>query len=271
MNSELNSFLAQFNFKKELRGYIGIERERFLVDSYDRVAPRAEEFLKSIEDPLWTYELSACQIEDRTRPRLRMPAIWWELFRNDIRGARIAKKIGLRIASLEVGPEGMPLAAYPEARYQEIITRISPEQRKAACRVAGVHVHVGMGNMQEAISAYCLLRAELEPLCALGDNSHGERLRLYKTMAKIWDPPPIESESHFFEIAREQGFLAQPRNCYWLIRISPHGTIELRMFGATESRMRILHYITRIRAIINCAELFNENPHIGMYETFRWG
>lgn len=270
MNQEFGDFLSRFNFKKELRGYMGIERERFLATPNGKVAPRAKEFLEKIDDPLWTYELSACQVEDRTRPRFGTPGVWCELFRNDIKGVRVARKMGLRIVSLEVGPDDMPLNVYPEERYQKIVTSISHEQLKAACRVAGIHVHIGMKDMQDAIYAYNVLRVELDSLCKLGDNSDGERLRLYKTMAKIWEPPLIESENHFFEIARDQEFHTKPRSCYWLIRISIHGTIELRMFGTTRSRMRIVSYANYICGILKSAEFFGKIsssyiPDIGIW------
>lgn len=246
MSQELRQFLAQFNFRSDMRGCIGIERERFLATPQGIVVPRAQEFLERIDDPLWTYELSACQVEDRTRPRRTSLGVWLELLRNDRKAKRIAEAMGVQLLSLDVGPRDMPLDVYPTPRYQEIVARISPEQLRAACWVAGVHVHVGMDSIEDAIRFYNACRERLEFLCTLGDHSHGERLRLYKTMAEKWEPPKIENAEHFFEIAREQGFHENLRGCYWLIRISGHGTVELRMFGSTKSRMQILNYVQHV-------------------------
>ena len=57
----------EIRFKRKMTGFVGVERERFLSKG-TKIVPRAEEFLAIIKDPLWTYELSACQIEDRTPP-----------------------------------------------------------------------------------------------------------------------------------------------------------------------------------------------------------
>lgn len=250
MSQEFQEFRSRFNFKKDFRGYIGVERERFLTTPDGKVAPRAKEFLEKMDNSLWTYELSACQVEDRTRPRFRTVSVWYELFRNDMKGKCAARELGLGLASFEVGPKDMPLQVYPDSRYLEISKWISEEQLRAACRVAGVHIHVGTENLDEAVKVYNALRKYLNLLCRIGDHSGGERLRLYKTMATIWEPPIIENVEHFFAIAREQGFHKKPRSCYWLIRISIHGTVELRMFGSTKSRARILNYITVVRRIL---------------------
>lgn len=230
---DIETFLSQFKFKPGLRGYIGIERERFIVDAHGTTVPRAREFLDAIEDPAWIYELSACQAEDRTKPQKKLVDVWRELCANDRNAKRILKSMRAKLVAIEVAPENMPFDIYPDPRYLDIVARISGEQLRAACRVAGVHVHIGMRDLDHAIRAFNKLRRYLRLLCSLGDGSCGERLRLYKIMAPQWNPPEITSPKHFFELATTQGFTQNPRSCYWLMRISIHGTIELRMFGSS--------------------------------------
>ena len=84
----------------------------------------------------------------------------------------------------------------------------------------------------------------------LGDHSRGERIRLYQTMATNWRPPIYESSDHFDAVAREQGFAENLRNCWHLIRLSRHGTVELRMFGMTENVDENICWIEAVRDIL---------------------
>lgn len=247
---EKERFLSVFGFDDKRYGYIGIERERFLADASDNPVPRAREFLAEVSGPAWTYELSACQVEDRTVPKLGLEEIYLELEKNDREGIGIAGRLGLNLRSIPVAAENMCLEAYPDPRYQKIAERISLEKLKAACRVAGLHIHIGMSGWAKALLAYNRLRENLDFLCRIGDRSGGERLRLYKVMASNWHPPVIENVEHFLETAEIQGFLSNPRDCYWLVRLSSHGTVELRMFDATENNFEILGLVLAVRLIL---------------------
>jgi len=242
VKSKIRGFLDQFNFREKMKWHIGIERERFIVNHDGLVVPKAKEFLEAINDPLWTNELSACQVEDRTAPNDDIGRVFMALKRNDEGGQKIAKKTRLALAKMEVGPPDMPTKIFPSDRYRQIKQSVSPEQLLAACRVAGTHVHIGMANLKECITAYNILRKYLDYFCKLGDHSNGERLRLYKTMAKNWVPPEIKDAENFFEIAEKNSFVEDPRNCHWLIRISAHGTVELRMFGSYNYLSEVTDY-----------------------------
>ena len=143
----------------------------------------------------------------------------------------------------------MPPDIYPVKRYIEITETVSQEKLAAARRVAGVHIHVSFPSLDCAIKYYNIFRNYFDHLCALGDHSGGERLRLYKVMAENWHTPLIKDKEHFFSLAKEQGFAEDPRKCYWLIRLSPHGTIEFRMFDIAD-RHKIMGYIWEIVRIM---------------------
>ena len=228
---DLDSFLEKFKFKKEMEGFIGIERERFLLGKNGKLVPRSNGFLKVINNGKWTHELSACQVEDRTVPQKELEHIRRELIKNDRAGKETAGQLGLELISLEVAPADMPLDVYPDPRYLRIKKTITKDKLIAACRVTGTHIHLGMPDIETAIETANKMRDYLDSFCKLGNNSNGERLRLYKVMASDWKPPFYNSVNHFFETAKKGGFLENPRNCWHLIRISIHGTVELRMFG----------------------------------------
>lgn len=246
---ELKEFLAQFNFQPAMRGFVGIERERFLMTPAGVLVPRAQEFLATINDVRWTYELSACQVEDRTRPQKDLSAIKLELLENDNLGKVVADRLGLRLIFCEVAPDDMPLDVYPDARYLKIVKTLPPEVLRAACQVTGTHLHFGVASLDEALEVYNGLIPYLEDFGQRGDHSEGARLRIYKVMAKNWQPLRYGSAEDFFETAKAQGFARNPRNCWHLIRISRHGTIELRMFGVTPYLDEVISWVAYVRKL----------------------
>lgn len=246
----MTPFLSRFAFRPQLAGCLGVEREFFLTDATGRPVPGSSAFLEAIDDPAWTYELSACQVEHRTKPHRSLLKLSEDLRRGQREGERVARALGHQLMALEVAPADMPLDVYPDARYLKIVQSLPRETLAAACRVTGVHVHVGVRDMRKAVETSNMLRAELETLAALGDHSGGERLRLYKTMAPTWQPPPYESPEHFERHAIEQGFADNPRNCWHLVRISRHGTVEVRVFGMSGDPEEIIGWCMKIREII---------------------
>lgn len=254
-NTALQKFLCRFDFKQGLSGYIGVEREHFLVLPCGTLVPRAPEFLERVRDPRWTYELSACQIESRTKPHRDLLALKLELLQNGNNGSLVAERMGLRLVNREVASKTMPLDVFPNPRYARITRSIPIKQLQAACRVAGTHIHLGTKNMEHAIRTHNALIGHLDELSRLGDHSEGKRLKLYKAMAKRWLPAPYENEEHFFENAQANGFAENPRDCWTLIRISAHGTVEVRAFGVTDHVDEILHWISRVWSILQAEDV----------------
>lgn len=244
-------FVNRFVFRKELEGYIGIEREHFLLLHDGTPTPQSPEFLRRISDPRWTYELSACQVEARTVPHNDLDSLKLELLENENNAHYIAEKIGVALINQSVAIATMSLDVYPDdPRYEEIAKVLSPEQLRAACRVAGTHIHVGVGNIQQAINVYNLLVSYLGQLIQMSEGFDSERLALYKVVTPNWIPPHYEDIEDFFWTALENGFLENPRNCWNLIRISIHGTVELRMFGATDHVDEIIGWASQVRELI---------------------
>ena len=76
---------------------------------------------------MWTYELSACQVESRTQPQIDLKAIEAGLLANKNMGDKVAIKLGLELLNQEVADVNMPLDVYPDQRYLEIAEHISEE------------------------------------------------------------------------------------------------------------------------------------------------
>ncbi len=263
MSSQTPTLLSLINYNPSLRGHMGVEREFFLTQPNHLLAwfdgthedgppvPRSPDFLAAINDPAWTYELSACQVEHRTDPLFELADIRASLRSGIVRGSRTAESLGLRLSAIEVAPTEMPLVAYPnDARYAGIVATLPPHVLAAACRVTGTHFHVGCASADEALAVHNALVPHLDRLTVLGDHSQGERIRLYKMMANNWQSPLYDSAEHFDAVAKEQGFADNLRNCWHLIRVSRHGTVELRMFGMTDDVDENVAWIEAVRDIL---------------------
>lgn len=251
----MREFSDRFRFSSPLAGYVGVERESFILRN-GVISPLAGEILESLADSeRFGYELSACQLEDRTPP-VRIGNLLSQLTTNDLRIGEVERELGFSRLFQEVGPEDIPLDIFPDplGRYQEIAKSLRPEILRAACRVTGTHVHIGMPDHTTALRVYNGALPFIPHLCFMGDGSRGERLRLYAMMAGSSVPRPYEDWADFYHEAQTRGFESDPRKNWDIIRISVHGTLEFRMFGATNDRNKIVGWAERCLRI--CESFF---------------
>lgn len=250
----LEQFKNLFRFDAEKAGCVGVERECF-VTNFGGVmpVPEAQLVLGLLPQETFGFELSACQVESRTEP-CRLSELGTHLRRQEHQLQMALRTLGLSSRHCEVGPELMPLDVYPDptGRYQVITKDMPRDVLLAACRVIGTHVHVGMRDHESALRTYNYVHEHCQELCELGNGSFGERLAIYRQMAPNYLPPRYADWQEYYDTACAQGFSQDPRKCWTLIRISVHGTIEFRMFGATDSIPRIVGWAQR------CYELCQE-------------
>ena len=235
---------------------MGVEQECFLtsVDGEGRiggkVAPIAGRSVAALPKrsgdsflPEYGYELSACQLEYKVGP-CTIDEFDGRLVQLEEELSVYEKRLGFRRRHFEVGPEDMSLEVYPDpsGRYQEIVKTMPRNILLSACRVIGTHVHVGMPDHETALKVYNHVIRKCDWLCEVGNGSFGERLEIYRVVAPDCDPSPYTDWSDLFRVACAKGFDKDPRRCWTLIRISKHGTIEFRMFGATESKDRVVKW-----------------------------
>lgn len=237
----MEKFQQLFRFIPEYAGFVGVERECFIARQ-GKIVPIAVSIIPAFGgSALFGNELSACQLEERTTPGA-IDGLYQALQANAALLEEKERELGFERLFCEVGPEDMPLDVYPDAsgRYQRIARILPIHVLSAACRVIGTHVHVGMPNHEVALKVYNSVIGKLDDLCESGNGSFGERLALYRVMATRWLPRRYENWERFFEVATAEGFAHDPKRCWTLIRISIHGTIEFRMFGATNSLDRVV-------------------------------
>lgn len=230
----MKKFLAKFDFREDRHLMIGVERECFLTRN-GQILPIAPEIVAAINHPSVGYELSACQLEYRIGPS-KINDIQNDLEAMERLIRQAERKFDFKCNFLEVAPDDMPLDIYPDpgGRYQKIVKTMPEDVLLAACQVTGTHIHIGMGDADTALDVYNKVIRYWERLSALGDNSNGKRLSLYQKVAPNFIPSKYGSWEEFYQSAVERGFAENPRNCWDIIRISKHGTIEFRMFGSTD-------------------------------------
>lgn len=244
---DINTFTTKFFFRPEYRGYIGIERECFLARD-GQITPAAVKILQRLpKDGTYGYELSACQLEMRTSPCLVADS-FKELYKVEKLANEAASSLGLTLLHVPVAPSDMSLDVYPDptGRYASIVKKLPTEVLSAACRVAAVHVHIGVQNHYEAIAVYNRLVDRFDELKKMGDTSHGRRLELYRFMASDATPAKYESWENFYEVMKQRNCLEDPRQCWDMIRISTHGTVEVRVFDSVADIGQITKWVNYI-------------------------
>lgn len=250
-------FLQQFKFDPEKNLMIGVERECHLKNMEGVVAPLAMKVLKYLgtENEHFGYELSACQLEWRIGPCL-LSELKQGLIKDEIVLKEAEKEIGFTRSFVEVAQDDMPLDVYPDptGRYRRIVRSLPTHILLAACQIIATHVHIGMPDYQTALRVYSSVISHIDELSQLGDNSDGKRLEIYKIMASNCIPPCYNNWKDFYDLSIENGFTEDPRSCWHLIRISVHGTIEFRMFGATTDLDKIVSWAAFCRELCQKAE-----------------
>ncbi len=232
----------------------GIERERFIMNSLGQIVPKIGILLpavhklageNSLPESLFTHELFAGQIEDRTLPCRNLKELRSALITNDQIMSDVASQLGLtfdysefmetsRITALEVNPF--------DSRHQEIWQAISPERKIAASIVAAVHVHIS-ADEDEAVKLINFCRENvIDALIAIGDHSNRMRINAYRSMAETTGVPQVFAS--FADIMSYINAKGGEKNVWDLVRYKPSTkTIEFRMFGATSNVDEVLEYV----------------------------
>ena len=240
-----DQFINQYRFSGTT-GTIGVEEECFVAKD-GIIVPRARNVLQNITlSGNIGPELSACQIEIRTNPRIHVSEIISDIkeLRELVRQG--CNAVGLHPIRTEVAPPGISLDVSQDetGRYEQIKKSLAPDVLDAACRAAGTHVHIGAANHEEALRMYNQAIQHVERLFCIGDNSSGERIRLYELVAGNSTSPHYTSWSHVHAVAQAKGFESDPSSCWDIIRLSKHGTVEFRSFGIANSEQQLVEWIT---------------------------
>ena len=239
-------FTAHFQFSPDNHLLIGVERECHITDRGGRIVPMAPQVLAWLNQntngrhTCYGYELSRCQLEERVERPCRLHELDDLMGRNEVELVAAEQALGFKRAYWGAAPTDMPLDVYPDERYGRIVQNWPIERLRAACRVTGVHVLIGMRDAETAIKVYNRVIRDFLYFCELGDSTNGERLQLFRDhLVDAFEPPSYRDWQHFYEQMVARGFVADPRRLWDFVRISVHGAIEFRMFDSTDDWARI--------------------------------
>lgn len=233
-------------FDTERMLWVGVEWEGLVYClTTHKVVPKAATILKSLNPKWFAPELSAAQVEIRTSPCPDHASLADELFfiRHviDVEAA----KAGLDIKFQDLGPMDMPLDVTNQERYHEIAKALGEVRLRAACRCLGLHVHVGMPDAGTALAVYNAIapsiRADIEK------RANDPRLQEYRKVQHDFEPPQLESWDDFYHKAVELDFASNLRNCWWMLRLTEHGTLENRLAGAGLTFDQAIDYVWSFR------------------------
>lgn len=258
---EPSDFRAKFRFDPANRYCLGAEEEVWTVH------PKRG-FLMSVAPAIFTPgyearlpglkpELPAQQIEAVTPVCRTMAELKAALEKNDATLKRLARQHGFVVNREPVPTKPFPIEVFPTERYLRIKEKFGERLRGAY--VAGLHVHVGLGTPEEAVKAMNFARVHLPAFLAISarsprdvDGVHWRSYRYdrYREMAGAVAPPHLTDWAHFAEIAARCGFGDDPRMCWWALRVSPHGTVELRVCDLQADLARTLGIAALFRMMV---------------------
>ena len=238
----------EVNFGRSRQFSVGVEEEFQLLDAEScELVSRYDEVVHAMgDDPRVRPELLRSTVEVATNIAETVPAAI-----DDTRALRRR----LRDAAAEHGSLIASAGTHPFSRYehQEVTPTPRYEQLLEDLRwiadrglIFGLHVHVGLGDAQAAISVANALRTHLPELLALSANSPfwlGRDTGLASTRIKVFDAfprsglPPAFASFEEFELLVERGLKTRSFDDYtyiwWDLRPHPRlGTIEVRICDA---------------------------------------
>jgi carboxylate-amine ligase len=244
--NELLAAEFEQGFSQSLLPTVGLEEELVLVDPVSlEPASEAERVLSALDDPRFTAELRRAQIELVLPVCLTVAELGREL-----RAARnllvVALGGGLRALGAGAHPSAkLPLPVSDRPRYRQI-ARDHPWARGMPC---GLHVHVAVGDPDEALAVYNAARSYLPELAALAANSPyfegadsglaSSRLKLTEELPRSGIPPAFCSWREFaafVDWGSAGGLFPDLTYLWWDLRPRPeYGTLEFRIADAQSS------------------------------------
>ncbi len=227
---------------------LGLEEELILVDPFSlEPADEIEVILEQTADARFQAEFRTSQLE------LVMPvSLSASELRSQLALARgtLVAALGGRVRLLAAGthPASLrPIRITDRPRYRRIADDYSWGVRRGV--PSGLHVHVGIGDPDEALAIYNAARAYLPELAALSANSPffegadsrlaSSRLKLVEDMPRAGIPPAFPSWAElagFVSWGAASGLFPDLTYLWWDLRPRPDlGTIEFRIADAQTS------------------------------------
>lgn len=241
-------------FKQEYVGFLGAEVEYGLFQ-FGRPAPLSYQFTELIEQDQgkWMMDLPAWQVEYATPPCNTLFDMRRNIETAFQKGWKISNLLGCEFRACEVASDyEETYVVSPGERYKNITSNNPKEKWAPGCRVAGTHFHYGCKDIPHAIEVHNRLAKNVEQFCEMGKHHTGSgpsRIDLYREMVPIADPPIYHSVEEWKQRADKENFAENLSDCWHFVRISVHGTVEVRCFGVTFDLDEIMDWAMEVKRV----------------------
>jgi carboxylate-amine ligase len=244
---------------------IGLEEELILVDPATLWPVDAiEAALEAISDRRFEAEFRSAQLELVMPVSLNVGAIVAELARAR---AHAVAALGGRVRLLAAGTHPASTGEVfitDRPRYRQIDSDYGWGTRRGL--PSGLHVHVGVGDPDEALAVYNALRSRIPEIAALSANSpffegvHASvasaRLKLVEDLPRAGIPPAFGSWRDLAEYvswAATGGIFPDLGYLWWDLRPRPDlGTIEFRIADAQTSVDETASIVAVCQSLVAC-------------------
>ena len=235
-------------FSQSLLPTVGLEEELILVEPVSlEPASEAERVLAVLDDPRFTAELRTAQIE------LVLPVCLTVAdLRRELRAARarLVEALGGSLRALGAGTHPhatRPVLVTDRPRYRKIAREYPWALRHGM--PCGLHVHVAVGDPDEALAVFNAARSYLPEIAALAANSPyfdgtdsglaSSRLTLTEELPRSGIPPAFGSWHElgaFVAWGSAAGIFPDLTYLWWDLRPRPeYGTLEFRIADTQSS------------------------------------
>ncbi|WP_084369848.1 carboxylate-amine ligase, partial [Microbispora sp. ATCC PTA-5024] len=250
---------------------VGVEEEFLLLDPRTgRVVPVAEEVRRRAGASMASRivpELTRFQLETNSGVHTGLRGLQHDLFEMRARAAEAAASAGVRLAACGTalcGNAGMPPVT-PHARYGAMVREFRGIARGQG--VCGCHVHVGVGDREEAVQVSNHARPWLPVLQALAANSpfadgldtgYASWRALVMGRWPSAEPPPyFRSAAHYENVVAgltASGAIMDRGMIYWFVRVSDHlPTVEFRTADCCATVEEAVTLAGLVRALVATA------------------
>lgn len=263
---------------------VGVEEELLLVDPATRRAvPRADEVLARRDE--LERELFRHQLEVQTEPVLNLADLAAQVREQRRVAAGAAGAVGLAVAASGTSPLAVDLVTSDDERYRAMVEEYGDVARGAG--TCGLHVHVAVGDDEEAVRVVDGLQPWLPLVLALSANSpfdagHDTGHASWRTVS--WGRWPTAGGTQPFGSATayeatcaqlvEQGAARDRRMVYFDARLAlDHPTVEVRVADVpTDAEVTVL-VAALVRALVETTAADGAGvapPRVELARAARW-
>lgn len=264
---------------------VGVELELQLIDQNTKeLTSGTTKIIQALNNnPHVKHELFESVIEINSKPCETIDELKTDLMKHVHILHEQAKKIGIKVAMAGTHPVSnwAKQEISPIERYQNIVNKIQMPVRRML--IFGLHVHVGVGNGDEAVAINNALMDYLPHLLAMSCSSpfwakrdsgmESYRVKILETLPTTGLPFQLNSYEEYIDLVnvlKKAGTIESIREIWWDVRPHPDfGTIEVRVCDAVPLMGDVVSIAAFVQSLIaHFAKMYRRRDEIGHLPSF---